>query len=125
MYLLDLPRELIHLIKNYLNKSDKLNLYISIKDCCKKTTYIDLYGDIYKESNYYHMCDVCESYNCDICYEYIGLFYDECYYCEKIICSECNIDECLLKCCCRLNNNSNYGKCCNVCIDKYNIIIID
>lgn len=129
-----LPVEIIIIISQFCNDTSKYNIYLLLnyKICCSyekqfKNKKSEDYFD--NDNEQFYLCNICKNYICWVCYESGKINLDNCYRCNKSICSKCNnfnylkdiwISRCISTDCyyCSRNNcyNNKIKLCCEDCI---------
>ena len=90
--ILTLPVEIIMIINQFSDDTSKYKIHslLNYKVCC---SYEKQFRNK-KRSNFdneqFYFCNICKDYICWFCYESGEINVDNCYRCDKSICSECN-----------------------------------
>ena len=138
--ILTLPVEIIMIISQFSDDTSKykIHLLLNYKVCCsyekqfrnetfrneKRSKY-----ENYFDNEQFYFCNICKNYICWFCYESGEINVDNCYRCDKSMCSECNdgdllkdiwISRCTSTNCYYCSRGSCYNnkieRCCEDCI---------
>jgi hypothetical protein len=133
-----LPNKIITMISEFCDKTTKykLHMLLDYKVCCPYEKHQNCSFD--SEEEFYY-CDICKNFICHFCYESGEINVDDCYHCDKSICSHCNDDCKLLKDIwvsrCKKNDcyycrrgccyNNKIEWCCEDCIKESGYEVVD
>lgn len=133
--LLILPIEIIMRISQFSDDTSKYKIHslLNYKVCCSyekqfRNKKREKYEDYFDNEQFY-FCNICKNYICWFCYESGEINVDNCYRCDKSMCSECNdgdllkdiwISRCISTNCHYCSRGSCYNNkiewCCEDCI---------
>lgn len=87
--ILTLPVEIILTISQFSDNMSKYKIHslLNYKVCCsydERRKYDD------DDDDEFYFCDICKNYICWSCYESGETYIDNCYRCDKSICTDCN-----------------------------------
>jgi hypothetical protein len=87
-----LPFEIIMRISQFSDDTTKYKIHslLNYKVCCSYEEKIRNKTTEDYDNEQFYFCNICRNYICSTCYEDGAIFVDNCYRCDKSICTECN-----------------------------------